>query len=531
MNPTPSYESCNFIENLTDVDTAEEWLQDGWSLPLFMSFPAVSAFGLINNIAFLYTIYKVRRLQTSLSTFLANLSVADSCFLIVITCTLVPYYRQDILRVDPPVSSTLGCAFYDTSIFFWYFVSLALWTLISWERYLAVCKPIRHLKAKAKGKYRTIKHTVLAWMFGLLLLIIHTPYFIVKYNTLCLIWPKEDKYKYKPTSYNVCRTTVPAFHPGRDELLAICSELAYLIIGFIIFIFNMTLYVLIVRAVWRGSRKLKHNSSTTSATKNGDRVSKQLTLTLVANGVIYFILHGPSRYNSMHIVAQYLTNGDVSIWPDFGFSEFTWFGLSNGALVINAAINPWVYAIGSTYYREAFKEAFGVCFPTHCKSCRRANLGTNGNSQEWHRKQFSVNSVTMSTNLWNTVILPSNDLRHRDGSLVLWALVISWNATFTKTSHSSNGNNNHCWNEAWHQYQTRLWRRVHKGVDIFQKVIGFDHFVHCRKMSTFLDFTQSRGQDILRGRHCPLSPRVTTPLGWSTLMRCHCSCYRTQNIR
>ena len=360
--------------------------------------PALSAFGLLNNLAFLYTIIRVRRLRTSLNAYLASLSVSDCCFLICITCMYVPLYQRSIWRLDLPVSSPLGCALYDMIAYFWYYASFGLLTLISWERYLAIAKPMRHLKAKSRGKSRTVQMIVCAWIAGLVLLLVNTPFYTVTGNKFCLLWPTEEKYKSKPTSFHVCRSNSPPYAPGKEESLLIYSELTFTVIFAIIFVFNMTLYVFIIKAIRRATRRLKRELSITSS-KTPNHIRKQLTITLIVNGIIFFLCQVPARYNSLHILVSHFTNGNVSIWPDTGFSEYTLGGIAAAGLVFNSAINPWVYVIGSSYYRQAFKEAFGFCCCNNTKwvSFQRRKSLSEDFLIGGPRTPYPVNSETEST--------------------------------------------------------------------------------------------------------------------------------------
>ena len=287
--------NCAVYQNLTEESVAEKWIENGWSSTFFLLLaPVVTVFGLFNNFLFVFTVFRIRRMKTSLNGFLINLAAADSLFLIITACIYIASYNSSIRRLDYPVSSPLGCLGVDISVFLWYFVSISFVTAVSIERYYAVSRPLRHRSANAKKKSRTVRLVSITWIIGIIMMAINIPYFLVNESENCLLWPDSEAYSDMPLSYTVCRS-----NQDPNVSTASGSITAYIIWGFsftVVVAINFTLYVLIIVNVWKSDNRKKIQLS---ASNRAERASVQVALTLVVNGPW-------SCFASRHIISTIL---------------------------------------------------------------------------------------------------------------------------------------------------------------------------------------------------------------------------------
>ena len=78
--------------------------------------------------------------------------------------------------------------------------SLRLMALISFERYLAICHPIKHLTMK--GMKRNIRLLSAVWLSAM---IVSIPYALKQstFTTYCVMWPK--RWQGMPKTFNGCK--------------------------------------------------------------------------------------------------------------------------------------------------------------------------------------------------------------------------------------------------------------------------------------------------------------------------------------
>ena len=97
-------------------------------------------------------------------------------------------------------------------------------------------------------------------------------------------------------------------------------------------------------------RKREDSDLQSNQDQNKNHIRKQVAIILIANGMIFFICQIPLRVFDISQLLSFIILKDhqkaklVIITRIFDY--------------INSAINPFIYSLGSKYYREAFKESF-----------------------------------------------------------------------------------------------------------------------------------------------------------------------------
>ncbi len=135
-----------------------------WNKPkkilITVVFPILAALGVVGNFIFLLTIFRRKELHNSLSVFLVNLAMCDIIFIACFTFWIVHIYLHSPIRYNR--ISGIRCMTDPLFIYTWYFASVGFVTVISFERYLAICKPLKH--RLLKGAYRNLSK--LTFVFG-----------------------------------------------------------------------------------------------------------------------------------------------------------------------------------------------------------------------------------------------------------------------------------------------------------------------------------------------------------------------------
>ena len=309
---------------LNFVYTSSEWI------PYQIIFPCIILFGICTNISFIWTVINTPSLHTNTYKYLVNLAVSDLLFLMIYYIPRIVYYYKS------PLKNSLPYTVYGFNYFF-FCSSLGTVTLVSLERFLAICYPIKH--HLIKGTRRTYKLIFSVWCISLCL---SSPYLLASgRKSFCVIWPEDIVYADYPNQF-VGNEPNWMF----EFILAINFG-----IFFFLMIFNNILFIKIFFAVRdRQNKDLGINSSSYLQ-------HRQIANMLIVNGVFFFLCLSLQMFSTpVLIIYAYLDNNvpeDVTQWL-----YFIWGKLNDIFFGLNACMNPVLYLITNRRYRHAFVTVF-----------------------------------------------------------------------------------------------------------------------------------------------------------------------------
>ena len=307
---------------------------DKWII--YVIVPFISVIGVSGNSAFLFMAFRVAELRRAIVTYyMISLAVCDILFLLSTTGWYVAYLVSNPVNLAFPVHSAFGCAFWVIMIstHWWYLASLGLVTLISVERYFIICKPMTHRNFKYAIRHRNV--IIMIWVTAL---IITLPQY-GRLETHCMIWPDKMNFTDLPKSIDRC---VPI-----NELANIYAHLIAIGVLIVALFINCGLYAKIITSL----RKYRNRRSTLVT----ERIRRQVTRTLVINGIIFFICQVPYRVYTLHDAIESLTN-DFELLSHKTKSRVLLAG--RVFLFLNSTINPFLYIMCCQHYRESMRKAF-----------------------------------------------------------------------------------------------------------------------------------------------------------------------------
>ncbi|XP_070559814.1 thyrotropin-releasing hormone receptor-like [Ptychodera flava] len=280
-----------------------------WLLILFV--------GLLGNVAFMYVIIRVRWMRTVTNYYLMNLSLADVAFLV----------GNLPIEVAGLYSMSLGnlavCIITALVTYLSQYVGMFSITILSIERYYAICSPLTAKKLSSKS--RSMRLIVFAWIAALLF----SSVFLVS----CILEPKISV---------------------RLRIVLMVVQTVPLVASMIIV---LVLYVLIARQVANSTQR---DAVTSSKGSRQRKERKQVINLLIITAVIFFLSVCPYQgflvyYNCLNIglVSAFLKEPLVMLRRIYIMNIFF-----VTLLYVNSAINPIIYNVTSSKYRQAFKEAF-----------------------------------------------------------------------------------------------------------------------------------------------------------------------------
>ncbi|XP_071789600.1 thyrotropin-releasing hormone receptor-like [Asterias amurensis] len=381
--------ACDSFVNLTVADDSviQRYTFSGVTIQVkIISIIIVLTVGLLGNCAFLFVIARVRTMQTLVNFYLVNLAFADLILLVENAAIPIVYYFGIGVPSSGHYIGAPGCIANNFFAYLGYFASITLVCLISTERYLAVCHPLKHLSINTKS--RASKLLVGAWAVAVLFSIWAIPIQSV-HQKVCIEWPETDEFSNYPEHVGRCR-------PSALWNLLLFDALQT-VPFFSALICNAVFFTKIIRNL-RGRSTFERESVHTRRTS---RTTHQVTTMLVANVVVFFICHAPFQFLNMcgliaNLAGQQLFSNPVTE---------TFILLVFRILVsINSAANPIVYNATNSRYRRAFIRAF-TC-STRGKGGPRArstfvtvkdNLVEAGRSVKRHGEEnveFNLNETT-----------------------------------------------------------------------------------------------------------------------------------------
>ena len=388
----------NFTTRIYPASGALERLQwsDTEKLLYQVILPIIIVVGVLANLAFVFTIIRVKRMQTSTNYYLANLACADLLYLMILLCTRIHAFRHSPFRENIPYMSRNSCWGSIFPIFLCYFASVELVTLVSLERYYSICKPVYH--RLMRGKQPTIRLIILAWILAIVLAAITVPRY-GKMRRLCIIWPGSDKFQQLPTTYQTCHTVSFA--------LGLSAE----IIQSVIFLAALGISCFTYYKLIRKLSNLKLSGvGHSSKNKRNLKIRNQVARLLIINGVVFFLCQFPARYIG---VDRFIRGA----YRHLKSQPFVAIVVSFILLLINSAVNPFIYGLSSRLYRVAFCQAFGITrffnmerLSSHADSFHDATR-TFSERESFKRKQGSASTLD---NIDNTVIQPTNSVNKAD---------------------------------------------------------------------------------------------------------------------
>ena len=197
----------NFTFNIsTETKASAMQYNDLDKILISVLFPCILLLGLTTNIAFLFVLVRVPWMKTSTNVFLASIAVADTVFLLVgIGEKLLRYHASPVVGDQSIVMSSAGCVLLYFIIDITYFASIFLVTCVSYERYLAVCEPIKYRLVICR-KNRTIRNVIVAWILGISFACMTIPGRKL-YVTVCVLWPEKQEFDLYPQMIGLCTAT------------------------------------------------------------------------------------------------------------------------------------------------------------------------------------------------------------------------------------------------------------------------------------------------------------------------------------
>ncbi|XP_070559816.1 growth hormone secretagogue receptor type 1-like [Ptychodera flava] len=284
--------------------------------PLAFLWISILLIGVTSNVGFLYVRSRVVYMQTVTNCYLMNLGLADITFLTI----TVPLETCDLFFGIALRYHTLYCVLSTGVTHLSNYTSMLTLAMITVERYFAICRPFQAERISTKS--RAMKVIVIAWIVSLVFAFVFT---------------------------------ISCFANGASHMTAIA-----LILQTIPFFASMTtitaLNVIIVR-------QLTGRGQAISAQESEARSERlQVVKLLIVTELVFFACVFPYYLVDFIFGTQELSKACLQSSPTgscMSLKQLYCLMVSMKTLMyVNSAINPIIYNVMSSRYRQAFLDAF-----------------------------------------------------------------------------------------------------------------------------------------------------------------------------
>ena len=333
--------TCDIIDNFqnwTDSQVAGRLLYSTTETLLVTAIiPTVFVVGFLGNVVFILSVIRVKTMRTMTNFYLTNLAAADLMILSVELFYRSWRYKASIIGWSQPFRSAVGCGMYFFAINLTSSASIFLICVVTFDRYFAVCHPLKYRIMKSK-KHGPITITLPVWIISALLGILSTPGFS-RLLHICFIWPLREKYATFPKQAGICAGIYPAF----SDVSHVVRTAPFIVA----FITNTVITIMIVF-------KLIQPAPGENSNSKSQQMKRRVTWMVMANNAIFFCCLAPSHFLIFQLVKF------IGFPPLPEAAEGKLFLTAFMLFMVNSAINPILYGLASPRYRRGFLKAFGL---------------------------------------------------------------------------------------------------------------------------------------------------------------------------
>ncbi|XP_006825250.1 somatostatin receptor type 5-like [Saccoglossus kowalevskii] len=276
--------------------------------------------GILGNLAFMFVVFRVASMRIIPNAYLVNLAIADLLHLLIHQVFWFTYVFGGNIT-----NQVVRCMLFFIVRISQY-VSMFTVTMLSIERFLALCRPLTYRNG-----------------------VIHKKMFVA--FMIFLIW------------FVSTAVTAEAFYDcfSPSAIRSLPGQIFYIVSLFTLMLLVLVVYILIIRQVKQSSQAVRNKE-------------KQIVRVCLATALVYFLCMLPSVTNAIFtvMIAEHP-------WIQLDINLACLLNVSNYFLEVNSAVNPLIYTTMSSNYRRAFKKAF-MCSPYKLAGPRGATRMTAGES-------------------------------------------------------------------------------------------------------------------------------------------------------
>ena len=339
-----SGEDCSQSEqlNLTTLTAANRLIVTPAEEFFFLVIlPCALLCSLIANGCFLYVIAKRRNMRTITNLYLGILAACDIIFVATPTIVLEWEYAVSSVRSNLPFENSLGCVMIYVLSYNTYYISIFMITLMSMEKFYAICHPLKHRVMVSRE--RTTRLLLTSFILCSLLSLPSILAFS-KNKRVCVTWPDTEDFQLFPDIIHLCSPSYPS--------VVLISEVCFTFTFLISMFGNAFVYVKILGALNERNTSVAIDHNPNAA--NAHQIRVQVCRMLILNGIVFFLCQFPYRLVSTNTIFIAVLGHDIFTEKQSAIMMF----VGRCFLFLNSSINPILYIAASSHYRHQFYRVF-----------------------------------------------------------------------------------------------------------------------------------------------------------------------------
>ncbi|XP_012681548.2 nociceptin receptor [Clupea harengus] len=311
------YNESLFHDNFTHSnETEENFLPSGLKITIVMVYMIVCVVGLVGNCLVMYVIVRYTKMKTATNIYIFNLALADALVL-----ATLPFQGTDVYLGFWPFGNAL-CKAVISIDYYNMFTSVFTLTVMSMDRYVAVCHPVKALDMRTphKAKLVNIGVWVMASAFGVPAMVMGD--MDLEEGIECIIALPD------PRSY-------------WDPVFGTC-----------VFLFSFLIPVAIISVCYSLMVKRLRSVRILSGSKEKDRNLRRITRMVLVVVAVFVVCWTPVQIMALAKTLGFNLHSLLTV-------VLMHFCIALG--YVNSSLNPVLYA----FLDENFKRCFGeFCYPS-----------------------------------------------------------------------------------------------------------------------------------------------------------------------
>ncbi|XP_018921688.1 nociceptin receptor [Cyprinus carpio] len=350
------FNDSRFQGNLSELDDVDEPLPKGAKITVVVVYLIVCVVGLVGNCLVMYVIIRYTKMKTATNIYIFNLALADALVL-----ATLPFQGTDVILGFWPFGLAL-CKAVVAIDYYNMFTSVFTLTIMSVDRYIAVCHPVRSLTVRTplRAKLINVAVWVLASAVGLPVMIMGQV--------------EEEKDVYGAE----CILNLPKPREHWWPVFVIC-----------VFLFSFLIPVVIISVCYGLMVRRLHSVRLLSGSREKDRNLRRITY-MVLSVVAAFVL----CWMPVQVLALIQALGHVDLGTSQASMAAMHFCIALG--YANSCLNPVLYAFLDENFKRCFRE---FCIPANSslflEEQRKRSLRQERECAEEEEKEVVIDEVAI----------------------------------------------------------------------------------------------------------------------------------------
>ncbi|KAE8574367.1 hypothetical protein XENTR_v10003396 [Xenopus tropicalis] len=309
--------SLSELSSLYNSTGGDRFLPLGIKVTIVAVYLIVCVVGLVGNCAVMYVIVRYTKMKTATNIYIFNLALADALVLVTL-----PFQGTDIFMGIWPFGNVL-CKIAIAIDYYNMFTSTFTLTMMSVDRYIAICHPVKALDIRTPHKAKVVN--VCIWILASF---IGIPVMVMGSAEM-----ENDEIE--------CLVQIPPPEHYWDPVFGIC-----------VFLFSFVIPVLIITICYSLMIRRLKKVRVLSGSKEKDRNLRRITRLVLVVVAVFVICWTPIQ---IFVLVQSLgakPDSDIKV-------AVLHFCIALG--YVNSSLNPVLYAFLDENFKACFKK---FCFPS-----------------------------------------------------------------------------------------------------------------------------------------------------------------------